>query len=354
MRHARSPRATPRGKARAAPAATLTLFNAPRVAAAMSSTQPPVPIPMAGPGAPEGQGGPIDPRAAERLKRRLRIINNMKRIRHKLIVASGKGGVGKSTVATNLAAALAEAGHKVGILDMDLTGPNVPLMLGIKGGEMKEDENGLVPVQVTPNLWCVSMQFLLADPDQAVIWRGPIKMQVIGQFLGDVAWGDLDYLVVDLPPGTSDEPLSVAQNIPDADGVILVTTPQEVAVGDVRKSAHFVQKLDLPILGVVENMSGLTLRGRAPPHATVTLDAGQGALEAKADAQGAFTVVVDVFKRGGGREMADKLGVPFLGAVPLDLGVMQGGDEGRPFALAPGDGPAKQAFREIIAALTSK
>ncbi|MCA1820149.1 MAG: Mrp/NBP35 family ATP-binding protein [Halobacteriales archaeon] len=220
----------------------------------------PIPIPMAGPGIPP-QGGPVDPRAAERLKRRLRIINNMKRIRHKLIVASGKGGVGKSTVATNLAASLAAAGHRVGILDMDLTGPNVPLMLGIQSGELKETADGLVPHQVTPNLSCVSMQFLLQDPDQAVIWRGPIKMQIIGQFLGDVAWGDLDYLIIDLPPGTSDEPLSVAQNIPDADGVILVTTPQEVAVGDVRKSAQFVQKLELPVLGVVENMSGLTLRG---------------------------------------------------------------------------------------------
>src|ERR1041385_3603947 len=133
----------------------------------------PIPIPMVGPGAPTPMGGPTDPRAAERLKRRLRIINNMKRIKHKFIVASGKGGVGKSTVATNLAAALAAAGHKVGILDMDLTGPNVPLRLGIKAGEMHENENGLTPVQVTDKLSCVSMQFLLSDPDQAVIWRGP-------------------------------------------------------------------------------------------------------------------------------------------------------------------------------------
>jgi Mrp family chromosome partitioning ATPase len=313
----------------------------------------PIPIPMAGPGAPEGQGGPVDPRAAERLKRRLRIINNMKRIKHKLIVASGKGGVGKSTVATNLAAALAAAGHKVGILDMDLTGPNVPLMLGIEKGELVENANGLVPHQVTPNLSCVSMQFLLQDPDQAVIWRGPIKMQIIGQFLGDVAWGDLDYLVIDLPPGTSDEPLSVAQNIPDADGVILVTTPQAVAVGDVRKSAQFVQKLELPILGVIENMSGLTLRGHTAPNASVTLDTGHEKIVANSDGKGDFTVVVDVFKRGGGKTMAEKLGVPFLGAVPLDLNVMHGGDEGKPFALAGVDSPSKKAFREIVAKLTA-
>ena len=318
----------------------------------------PKPLPLAGPGAPmgEGQGGPADPRAAERLKRRLRIIQNMKRIKHKLIVASGKGGVGKSTVATNLAATLAAAGHKVGILDMDLTGPNVPLMLGVKAGAMIEGPNGLVPVQVTPNLSCISMQFLLSDPDQAVIWRGPIKMQIIGQFLGDVAWGDLDYLVIDLPPGTSDEPLSVAQNIPDADGVILVTTPQEVAVGDVRKSAHFVEKLQLPIVGVIENMSGMTLRGNVSPAkgaATVSLDTGHEKIVAPVDAQGDFSVVVDVFKRGGGKAMAEKLNVPFLGSVPLDVRIMHGGDEGKPFSLASQDTPTAQAFKAIVAKLTA-
>ncbi len=314
----------------------------------------PPPLPLAGPGAPEGQGGPVDVRAAENLKRRLRIIGNMKKIRHKLVVASGKGGVGKSTVAVNLAAALAASGKKVGILDMDLTGPNVPKMLGIEKGDLMETGEGLVPVRVTENLSCVSMQFLLSEPDQAIIWRGPIKMQIIGQFLGDVAWGELDYLVIDLPPGTSDEPLSVAQNIPDADGVILVTTPQEVAVGDVRKSAHFAKKLDLPLLGVIENMSGLTLRGHTAPNARVELDTGHERIAAQADAKGDFTAVVDVFKRGGGKTMAEALGVPFLGAVPLDLQVMHGGDEGKPFALAPDDSPARQAFREIVAKLTAQ
>jgi Mrp family chromosome partitioning ATPase len=311
---------------------------------------------MAGAGAhaAEGQGGPADPRAAERLKRRLRIIGNMKRIKHKLIVASGKGGVGKSTVAVNLAATLAAQGHKVGILDMDLTGPNVPLMLGIAGGELKETEAGLHPVQVTPTLSCVSMQFLLSEPDQAVIWRGPIKMQIIGQFLGDVVWGDLDYLVIDLPPGTSDEPLSVAQNIPDADGVILVTTPQEVALSDVRKSAGFVQRIELPVLGVVENMSGLAIRGTTQPGARVDLEAGSEHVAAKADGEGRFTVVLRPFKQGGGKAMAEKLGVPFLGAVPLDPRIMEGGDAGKPFALQSGDSPAREAFAAIVAKLTAK
>ncbi|MEA3190466.1 MAG: ATP-binding protein involved in chromosome partitioning [Thermoplasmata archaeon] len=318
----------------------------------MSETTP-IPIPMAGPGAPQPMGGPVDPRAAERLKRRLRIINNMKRIKHKFIVASGKGGVGKSTVAVNLAAALAAAGKKVGILDMDLTGPNVPLMLGIHKGELLETADGLQPQQLTPTLSCVSMQFLLSDPDQAVVWRGPIKMQIIGQFLGDVAWGELDYLVVDLPPGTSDEPLSVAQNIPDADGVILVTTPQDVAVGDVRKSAQFVQKLQLPILGVVENMSGLTLQGTTAPNAKVTLRAGPDTVAAQADGNGQFAVVLDLFKRGGGKAMAEQLQVPFLGAVPMDPNVMQAGDAGTPFALQAGETPARTAFKEIVSRLTA-
>ncbi len=305
---------------------------------------------MAGPGAPAA-GGPADAGAAERLKRRLRIIQNMKRIKHKFIVASGKGGVGKSTVAVNLAATLAASGKKVGILDMDLTGPNVPLMLGVQTGSMVEDTGGLQPIQVTPNLAAISMQFLLADPDQAVVWRGPIKMQIIGQFLGDVAWGDLDYLVIDLPPGTSDEPLSVAQNIPDADGVILVTTPQEVAVGDVRKSAQFVQKLELPILGVIENMSGLTIQGKTGPEATLELLVGNERKVVRADAKGNLEFTLDVFKRGGGKTMAEKLKVPFLGAVPLDLRVMEGGDAGKPFALAEADSPTRRAFRDIVAKL---
>lgn len=318
---------------------------------------------MAGPGAsqkgaggPGGAGGgPVDPRAAERLKRRVRIINNMKRIKHKFVVASGKGGVGKSTVATNLAAALAAEGHKVGLLDMDLTGPNVPKMLGLEGIGLTEDEEGaLKPHWVHDNLAVVSMQFLLPDPDQAVVWRGPIKMQVIGQFLGDVAWGALDYLIVDLPPGSSDEPLSVAQNIPDADGIILVTTPQEMAVGDVRKSVTFARKLEMPVLGVIENMSGLVLEGTTAPGAQVSLDTGVGTVEAQADDAGRFTAVIDVFAPGGGKAMAKKMDVPFLGAVPLDLRVNRSGDAGKAFMLEEEHGPAWEAFQAIIQKLTKQ
>ena len=315
-------------------------------------------IPMSGnqPQAHPNQTGSVDSRAADRLQRRVRIINNMKRIKHKFIVASGKGGVGKSTVAANLAASLAASGHTVGLLDMDLTGPNIPTMMGMRGAGIQENEDGFlapVPVPGTPNLRVVSMQFLLQEADQAVVWRGPIKMQVIGQFLGDVAWGDMDYLVVDLPPGSSDEPLSVAQNIPDADGMILVTTPQEVAVGDVRKSIHFAEKLEMPVLGVIENMAGLHVTGTTSPGVMVELDTGVRTVQVRADDDGRFDVVLDVFEPGGGQAMAEAFGIPFLGRIPLDPRVGRGGDSGAPFVLDDAPSATKDAFAAIVAKLTA-
>ncbi len=318
------------------------------------SGEQPTQIPMANPNAHPNQTGAPDDRAAQRLQRRVRIINNMKRIKHKFIVASGKGGVGKSTVATNLAATLAKQGHIVGLLDMDLTGPNVPTMLGIRDAGIKEsEEGGLVPVPVPghENLRVVSMQFLLPEGDQAVVWRGPIKMQVIGQFLGDVEWGDMDYLVVDLPPGSSDEPLSVAQNIPDADGMILVTTPQEVAVGDVRKSVNFAKKLEMPVLGVIENMAGMHIHGTTAPNATIELDTGATQVQATADDTGAFDVVLDLFDQGGGEAMAKDMGIPFLGRIPLDPRIGRSGDAGTPVALQEEDSPAKLALVHIVSQL---
>lgn len=302
----------------------------------------PQPIPMAG-----AQGGPVDPRAAERLKRRLRIIGNMKKIQHKFIVASGKGGVGKSTVAANLALSLSQAGHKVGLLDMDLTGPNIPTMLGIRDGDVKEVNGALVPVKVNDNLEVISMQFLLPSADEAIVWRGPIKMQIIGQFLGDVAWGELDYLIIDLPPGSSDEPLSVAQNIPDADGMILVTTPQEVAVGDVRKSVAFARKLEMPVLGVIENMSGLTMHGKTDAGANWQLDTGSEVLQGIAGDDGTFEATIQIFATGGGKVMAEKMGVPYLGAVPFDPRVNRNADAGT----SGMEGAAKVAFDGILAKL---
>lgn len=177
-------------------------------------------------------------------------------------------------------------------------------------------------------------------------------MQVIGQFLGDVAWGDMDYLIVDLPPGSSDEPLSVAQNIPDADGMILVTTPQEVAVGDVRKSVNFANKLQMPVLGVIENMSGLMIEGTTDPGVTVELNTGVETIQATADADGRFEALLQIFEMGGGEAMAKKMNVPFLGRIPMDLRVNRAGDAGNPIAVAEGESPAKDAIAAIIAKLT--
>jgi len=228
----------------------------------------------------------------------------LQRIRHKIVVLSGKGGVGKSTVAVNLAMALAMAGRTVGLLDIDLHGPSIPTMLKLADARLDVVDGKLIPAGYEA-LKVISIGFLLEHPEDAVIWRGPMKAGVIKQFVHDVAWGDLDYLVVDCPPGTGDEPLSIVQTLGACDGAVIVTTPQDVALTDVRKSISFCHKVNLPVLGVVENMSGLVC-----PHC------GE---------------VVDVFKTGGGEAMARDMGVPFLGRLPLDPNVVQAGDDGHPF-----------------------
>jgi len=251
-----------------------------------------------------------------------RLKRSMARIRHKIMVMSGKGGVGKTTVAVNMAVALAMRGYEVGILDADIHGPNVPKMLNIEHGDVMADEDGLMPVLVPPHLKVMSMAFLLQNPDTPVVWRGPIKMGALRQFLAEVKWGDLDFMIVDLPPGTGDEPLTIAQLIEDADGAIIVTTPQDVALLDSRKSVTFAQALKLPVLGIVENMSGLVC-----PHC-------HG--------------VIDLFKVGGGEKAAEEMGVPFLGRVPLDPEVVLGGDDGTPIVLKERENPASKAFEEIV------
>jgi Mrp family chromosome partitioning ATPase len=208
-------------------------------------------------------------------------------------------------VATNLAMGLAATGRKVGLLDVDFHGPSVPKLLGLEGRQVGIQKADLVPVSTTNGLKVMSIAFLLEDPDSAVIWRGPMKMGVIEQFLKDVSWGDLDYLIVDCPPGTGDEPLSILQKLPEADGAVVVTTPQEVALADVRKSIRFCAKLDMAVIGVVENMSGF-----ACPHC------GK---------------VTDILKSGGGESMAQQMQVPFLGRIPLDPEIMVGGDVGVPY-----------------------
>ena len=228
----------------------------------------------------------------------------MGRVKHKIMVASGKGGVGKSTVAVNLARSLQARGFSVGVLDADITGPSTAMLLGVEGERLSAGPAGIDPVD-SRGVKVISMAFALSDSSSAVVWRGPMKMAAIRQFLSDVSWGDLDFLIIDLPPGTSDEPLSVVQLLPDLAGAVIVTTPQEVALLDSRKAVNMVRSMKVPLLGIVENMSGLVC-----PHC------GE---------------VIEIFKTGGGRRAAQELGVPFLGAIPLDPEVAPLGDDGVAF-----------------------
>ncbi|MBN1418035.1 MAG: Mrp/NBP35 family ATP-binding protein [Planctomycetes bacterium] len=249
------------------------------------------------------------------------------RIRHRILVLSGKGGVGKSTVAANLAVSLALKGRKVGLLDVDVHGPSIPHLLGLNGipPETSAPGDGPALLEAVPamdNLGVMSIGFLLQSRETAVIWRGPMKYNVIRQFLKDVRWGDLDYLVVDSPPGTGDEPLAIAQLLGPPSHAVIVTTPQELALTDVRKCVTFCRQVGVPIIGVVENMSGFVC-----PHC------GKES---------------PIFKTGGGRAMAEQMGVPFLGHLPLDLSVVDAGDDGTPYVQRYSDSAAARAFAAIV------
>jgi Mrp family chromosome partitioning ATPase len=246
-------------------------------------------------------------------------------VRHVILVLSGKGGVGKSTVSVNLAYALSSHGRKVGLLDLDMHGPNIPKMLGIEQHKLAMMDNKIEPVHVTGKLSVISMAFLIQDPSTPIIWRGPMKMAAIQQFLTEVNWGPLDYLVVDLPPGTGDEALTIAQLAPNVRGAVIVTTPQDVATLDARKSAKFIEKLGLPVIGVIENMSGMLC-----PHC------GEE---------------IDLFGKGGGRKVAEEMSVPFLGAIPIDIEMRKAGDEGRPFIIRRGDSPTWKSVDNVMEAL---
>ncbi len=255
-----------------------------------------------------------------------RLQRRMGRIRHKILVMSGKGGVGKSTIAVNLAISLRQAGQRVGLLDVDIHGPSIPQMLHLGHARAMGDGESLLPLDFA-GLKVMSIGFLLANHDDAVIWRGPMKMTIIRQFLQDVEWDDLDYLVVDLPPGTGDEPLTVCQLATPVDGAVIVTTPQQVSTADVRRSIRFCQKLDIPVLGVVENMSGFV----CPKCGEVT----------------------PIFKTGGGEQMATEMHVPFLGRVPIDAEIGLACDSGTPFVYADAQTPAARAFEQIAVAILS-
>jgi ATP-binding protein involved in chromosome partitioning len=254
------------------------------------------------------------------------VSESLGRIKNKFIVMSGKGGVGKTSTSVNLSIALARKGHRVGIMDVDLHGPDVPRMLGLKGMVDLSPNNKLTPIRYSDRLTAVSIESLTPSKDDAIIWRGPIKFSAIKQFVGDVEWGDLDFLVIDAPPGTGDEPLTVAQIIPDARAII-VTTPQEVALADVRKSINFCKTVNMEIFGLVENMSGF-----ACPHC------GEA---------------VDIFGNGGGERTAQSMGIDFLGRIPLDPRMVVCGDQGQSFQDTHPDSPVTVAYDAIAVKMGS-
>jgi Mrp family chromosome partitioning ATPase len=248
------------------------------------------------------------------------VQRSLGKIKNKIVVMSGKGGVGKTSTSVNLAIALNGLGLKVGLMDVDLHGPDVPRMLGLKGMLDVNSERKLNPMSYSENLSVVSIESLTPSKDDAIIWRGPIKYSAIRQFIGDVAWGELDFLVIDSPPGTGDEPLTVAQTIPDAKAVI-VTTPQEVSLADVRKSISFCRTVNMDIAGLIENMSGYIC-----PHCQE---------------------VIDLFGTGGGEKTAAAARIHFLGRVPFDPNVVKCGDNGVNFQEAHSGSPVAAAYGEI-------
>jgi len=266
----------------------------------------------------------IDERRKQFLEQEKKLRARMSKVKHKIAVISGKGGVGKSTVTVNLAVAFAMHGHanRVGILDADIHGPSVPKIMGLTGQRLQTGPPGIFPALGSSGIKVVSMDFLLPDENAPVIWRGPLKMTAIRQFLSDIVWGDLDILLIDLPPGTGDEPLSVAQLLPEMDGVVIVTIPSEVSQIVVKKAVTFARKLGMPIIGIVENMSGFVCP--------------------KCGAK------IDIFRSGGGKKIAEELTVPFLGSIPIDQKVCEDSDKGIPFIIEHADSAASKAFMEIV------
>ena len=255
-------------------------------------------------------------KSAEKLEQKL---SDIKRV---ILVLSGKGGVGKSTMASNIAVELARDGSQVGLLDIDIHGPSIPSLLGLEGQQVLSNGDDMLPIEYTPNLKVMSIGFLIREQNDAVIWRGPMKYGVIRQFLSDVEWGYLDYLVVDSPPGTGDEPLSVGQMLGKKAEAVIVTTPQKISTNDVRKSISFCRKLNIPITGLIENMSGAIC-----PHC------GE---------------VFDLFTTGGGKQLSEDMDVPFLGAIPFDPAVVSAGDTGRPVSLDNAESAYTGVLQDVV------
>jgi Mrp family chromosome partitioning ATPase len=271
----------------------------------------------------------VDEATLDRLKEAEKRKRNLSRMAHKITVMSGKGGVGKSTVAVNLAYSLRLLGSRVGLLDLDITNPNVPRMAGIFDERLTGDESTVYPVEAD-GVTIVSTGLVQLAADTPFIGRGPWKIGVMKQFLGDVSWGDLDYLIMDLPPGTSDEPLSVSQEIPqtERDGAVIVTTPQDVSLMDIRKAVNFCRMVKIPIIGIVENMSGFKCPDCGKRH--------------------------EIFKSGGGEETAKKMDVPFLGRIPIDAAVALNGDRGKPYVIAAPESEAAKAMIDVAARIHAR
>jgi ATP-binding protein involved in chromosome partitioning len=268
---------------------------------------------------------PPDPKKVEAQKDAA-VKQSLGKIKNKIIVMSGKGGVGKTSTSVNLAIALANSGHKVGLMDVDLHGPDVPRMLGIEGMPQLTANNKVSPLRYSDNLSAISIESFIPSKDDAIIWRGPLKFSAIRQFIGDVEWGDLDFLVIDSPPGTGDEPLTVAQMISDAMAII-VTTPQEVALADVRKSINFCKAVKMEIFGLIENMSGFHC-----PHC------GE---------------LIELFGSGGGERTAKEMAIRFLGRIPFDPEVVACGDSGACYQQIHKDSAVAKAFSEVSRAVAA-
>jgi len=250
------------------------------------------------------------------------IRQNIKQIKHQILVLSGKGGVGKSSIAVNLSVWLSMQGKKVGLLDVDIHGPSIPKLLDLEGRKLQSGEYGIEPISYNDMIKVISIGFLIQDENAALIWRGPMKHNVIKQFVSEVSWGDLDYLIVDCPPGTGDEPLSIIQLLGKADGAVVVTTPQQLAVTDVKKCLTFCKQLNLPVLGIIENMSGFVC-----PHCNQK---------------------TDIFGGDGGKQMAKDFDIPFLGSIPIDSNMVPAGDSGKPFIHYNSQSPTAQALNNAF------
>lgn len=258
----------------------------------------------------------------EKMAQKKKVKEKMANVKHKIIIMSGKGGVGKSMVTANLATALAMKGRKVGVLDSDIHGPSIPKILGIRGEKPKATETGIKPVTTPQGVKVISMDLLMSDSEMPLIWRGPLKMKAIRQLLSEVDWEELDYLLVDLPPGTGDEPLNIIQLIPEMDGAIIITAPSDLSQYVVRKAVSMARKMNIPIIGIIENMSGFVCPKCGEKH--------------------------EILGVGGGRKISEEMNLTLLGQIPIDPKITENTDRGTPFIVNCPESQTSKIFNEIV------